>query len=196
MKLKAFDTKLTILQTALRQVRHLGYEAVSIGGLAKEVGMSKSGIFAHFKSKENLHIMVIDHGVVEFTKEVFRPAFNKERGLERLRAFLDNWIEYICAEQNGGCPLLGASVEFDDRPGVVKERVAYHLENLKDFIEKAIQMTINTGEFKKDTDCKHLAFEIYSLIIGFHIYQRTVGTSDTKKFIKKSFKNIIENNRA
>ncbi len=196
MNIKAFDTKFTILQAALRQVRHLGYEAVSIGGLAKEVGMSKSGIFAHFKSKENLHIMVIDHGVVEFTKEVFKPAFTSKRGLTRLNAFLDNWINYICEEKNGGCPLLGASVEFDDRPGIVKERVAYHLEALKYFIEKAIQMTVETGEFKKNTDCKQVGFEIYSLIIGFHIYHRTVGTNDTKKFIKTSFKNLIENNKA
>ncbi|MGK0367148.1 MAG: AcrR family transcriptional regulator [Thermoproteota archaeon] len=193
---KGFDTKYTILKTALKQVRKLGFEAISIGNLAKEVGMSKSGLFAHFKSKETLSLMVLDHSVVEFTNEVFRPGFKKKRGLPRLNAFLNNWMTFMADEVEGGCALLSAAIEYDDRPGKIKDRVALHLKALLRFLEKACMLTVEAGEFKKDTDCKLLAFQIHSIVLGFHIHQRTLGSAHTIKMAKTSLKQLIDINKA
>jgi AcrR family transcriptional regulator len=187
---KGLSTKCTILEVALNKVRKGGFEALSIGELAKTVGMSKSGLFAHFKSKESMQLMILDYAAENFVLKVFRPALKVESGLPRLRAIIDNWFEWSSHNKHGGCPLLAAAIEYDDRPGKVRDQVTEHLNLLTKAIEKSVKLCIEKGDFKESVDTSRMAFEIYSLILGFHIYERLLEASEAEKMLRESLEQL------
>jgi AcrR family transcriptional regulator len=193
---KTADTKNHILDTALNLVRSIGFESISIGELAKKVGMSKSGLFAHFKSKETLQIMIIDHASFSFTKKVLVPAIKKKRGLTRLNAIIDNWVLWSLKDLNGSCPLIAAAIEFDARPGVVKQRVQEHIGSLHQIIKRACKVAVEEGEFGLNADTDQMAQEIFSFVLSYHIYKKTLNDSKADKRFKKSIKDLIQRNLA
>lgn len=193
---KSLDTKIHILDTALGLARTIGFESISIGELAKKVGMSKSGLFAHFKSKETLQVMIMDHASMNFTKKVIMPAIKKPRGVVRLKAILDNWLKWSLKDQDGSCPLIAAAVEFDARPGVVKDRVKEHIGALHLTLSRACELAVEEGEFRADTDCDQVAQEIFSFILAYHLYIKTLNDKKSEKRFKKSIEELIERNLA
>jgi len=121
---KGQQTRATILDAALTLAAHMGLEGLSIGALAEVTGMSKSGVFAHFGSRTDLQIAVLDEAARRFTEAVFLPAFKAPRGLKRLRALFENWITWPeHAHLRGGCPMHAASAEYDDQPGPMRDAV-------------------------------------------------------------------------
>jgi AcrR family transcriptional regulator len=191
---KGIETKTNILEVGLKQARKFGFESLSIGELAKLVGMSKSGLFAHFKSKELMQVMILDYAAENFVLKVIKPALKKERGIPRLNALIDNWIRWSSKGKNGGCPLISASFEFDDIPGKVREATQRHLKDLQATIEKAVEISIEEGHLRKDVD-KHLfAYEVFSKIIGLHLYYRLLQDETALKTFRKSFDNLIKSN--
>src|SRR3954466_5932603 len=124
-KTKGERTRAAILDEALRLVSKAGLDGLTIGTLADATGMSKSGLFAHFGSREELLLAVLAHGQTQFGKVVFQPAIAKPRGLPRLRAMFVNWLAWTeSAELPGGCPMIGGASEFDDKPGPVRDMPA------------------------------------------------------------------------
>src|SRR2546427_9611008 len=122
---KGERTRAAILGEALRLVSKAGLDGLTIGTLAEATGMSKSGLFAHFGSREELLLAVLAHGQAEFTEVVFQPAMAKPRGLPRLRALFVNWLDWTeSADLTGGCPMIGGSTELDDKPGPVPDSLA------------------------------------------------------------------------
>lgn len=183
-----------ILDTALKMVRNMGFETVSINTLAKEVGMSKSGLFAHFNSKEKMHIMILDHAAEVFSEEVFKSAIKEKRGLPRLRAIIKNWVSWYKMGGGGTCPFIAASVEYDRKPGPVKELLKTRTGNLIKALELSVQHCVEEGDFKKDTDPQKVAYEIYSLLCAGLVYQRTIEHKSIASIFKNSFEDLIERN--
>jgi AcrR family transcriptional regulator len=189
---KMKSKKKEILNTALPLVRKLGFEAVSIANLAKEVGMSKSGLFAHFNSKEKMHLMILDHAAIEFTQHVIVPAIKVERGLPRLRKILELWLGWYQVDKEGTCPFVAAGVEYDFRPGPVKERLQFHISSLVSSIKKAVDICIEEGHFNKNANSDQIAFEIYSFVMGSQIYRKTMSRKDTDNLISTSLKQLYK----
>jgi AcrR family transcriptional regulator len=192
--LKVKKTKFQILDTALSLSRSIGLEALSIGELAKLVGMSKSGLFAHFRSKETLQSMIIDHAARQFVEQVIKPAIKEKRGVERLSTLMRQWAIWTCAPEHGSCPLISAAIEFDDRPGKVKERISTHLKQLNSSLVKACKLAVEEGQLSNDTDVEQMAQEIFSFMLGLHLYRKTL--SDPQSFLrfKTAFVSLLERN--
>ena len=121
---KGQQTRATILDAALGLASHMGLEGLSIGALAEVTEMSKSGVFAHFGSREELQISVIREYHARFEDEVFFPAIKEPRGLPRLRSLFERWVRRVSVEIDSGCIYISGAVEFDDRPGPVRDALA------------------------------------------------------------------------
>ena len=119
------QTRSDILSHALNHASRIGLSGLSIGTLARDVGMSKSGLFAHFGSKEELQRAVLESAAERFVAEIILPAIKQPRGLPRVRALFENWVVWSqSSKREGGCLFVSGSSEFDDRPGVVRELAA------------------------------------------------------------------------
>ncbi|TYT23875.1 TetR/AcrR family transcriptional regulator [Luteimonas viscosa] len=145
-----------------------GLEGLTIGGVAEQVGMSKSGVFAHFGSREELQLATLDLGGELFIRDVLVPALREKRGLPRLRAIFANWAEWVRHEDDGGCLFLAAASEYDDRPGPIRDRVLQQESDWRDQLAKAVQLAIDSGELAADTEIAQVAFEIYAIALAVH----------------------------
>lgn len=189
---KTLEKRLTILDTALSLVRQIGFESVSIASLASEVGMSKSGLFAHFNSKEKMHLMILDHAAESFSEEIFKKAISTSRGVPRLRAIIKNWIKWYKTGEGGTCPFIAASVEYDSKKGPVKNRIKSHMRQLISSLSYTAQVCIEEGHFKKETNTDLFAYELYSLIVGHLVYLRTMESKSANKLFEQSIEQLIE----
>ncbi len=159
----------------------MGLEGLSIGALAEVTQMSKSGVFAHFGSREDLQIAVIREYHARFEEEVFFPAMTQERGLARLRTLFENWLRRVSVEVDSGCIYISGAVEFDDRPGPVRDALASMVRTWHAALEKAIRLAIDTGELHTETDPTQMLFELHGLILALHHdarFLRTPGALD------------------
>lgn len=176
---KGEDTRSTILKAGLDMASRLGLEAVTIGALAKDTRMSKSGLFGHFKSKEKLQIEILNHAGRIFSDNVVVPALSVESGTKRIRALVDNWIDWS-ARLTGGCIFVSASVEFTDRPGKVRDCLLKQQEDWIESLKRLARSAIRVGDFKKEIDCAQFAFDLYSMLLGFHLYDKLLNSAETK----------------
>jgi AcrR family transcriptional regulator len=189
---KGFTTKETILKSAFELTSKFGLESLSIGELAKSVGMSKSGLFSHFKSKEKLQIMVMDYASQNFVAKVVKPALKKERGIDRIIALMKNWEKWSSTYLPGGCPFLSAIVEFDDRPGAVRDHIKVLQGTMVQTFARSVSIAIQENQLKQDTDSEQLAYELYSNMIGFHIYNRLLKDKKAKQKFDNLFTSILD----
>lgn len=166
---KGERTKTLILDDALALAGEVGLEGLSIGSLAGRLGLSKSGLFAHFGSKEDMQLATLQHGQRRFEATVFRPALAIPRGLPRLRALFDNWLDWIArVARPGGCVLLAAAMEYDDRPGPVREALVAGQRELRGAVAKAVRLAIQEAHLCSDTDPWQLAFEVTGILLAAH----------------------------
>ena len=165
---KGQQTRAAILDAALALASHKGLEGLSIGALAEVTQMSKSGVFAHFGSREELQISVVREYHAQFQAEVFDPAIVAERGLPRLRALFDRWFKRVSYEIDAGCIYISGAVEFDDRPGPVRDALASMVRAWQSALERAIRVAIDEGHLKPDTDPNQMLFELHGLILALH----------------------------
>ena len=166
---KGERTRETILDEALRLARRDGFEALTIGRLSGATGLSKSGLFAHFGSKEALQIAVLESAEADFTARVIRPALAVERGEPRLRDLVERWMRWdFSRAEEGGCPFIQAAVEFDSREGGAREVTTATQERWLAFLAGAAQRAIDEGHFRDDVDPHQFAFELHAFLLGFH----------------------------
>lgn len=173
-------TRNAILRRAVDIASVEGLEGLTIGKLAATLKISKSGLFAHFGSKEELQCAVVDEASRIFHEEVIRPA-DGTRGIKRLKILCERWSRY--AEQRifpGGCFFAAASLEFDDRPGKVRDRLVDRMNRWLLLLEEAVRQGQFSGEIRKDIDPRQAAFEIHSLAMGGNWRSRLF--SDEKAF--------------
>jgi AcrR family transcriptional regulator len=191
---KGEDTKRTILEYGLQMASQVGLESITIGLLAKETDMSKSGLFAHFQSKENLQIEILEFAGQEFSKKVIVPALKTPAGIPRINTLVKNWIAWG-ANMKGGCIFVSASTEFSERPGKVRDVLLKQQEAWIDTLKRIAQSAINIGHFRKDIDGGQFAFELYSLLLGFHYYHKLLQDSGTKKRQETALKQLLDKYR-
>ena len=139
-------------------------------------GLSKSGLFAHFGSREELLIAVLERGQREFVDLVIQPALAKPRGLPRLRALFLRWLDWTeSANLPGGCPMIGGAAEFDDKPGLVRDTLAAGQRGWIDTLNRAARQAIEQGQFAPGTDPEQLSFELFGIALVVHHHRRLLG---------------------
>lgn len=190
---KGSRTRNTILNLAADMAAKVGLHGLTIGGLAKAVGMSKSGLFAHFDSKDNLQLLILKMAANHMTESVFFPAFKKKRGLPRIKAIFNNWITYLEDQDSlpGGRLLISASVELNDQPGPLRDYIKEVMNDLMNSLERAVEIACEEGHFRSDLDVKQFAYTWYSIVLGYHHYSRVMGDTHAKKKLKTAFNKLI-----
>ncbi|MGE0350632.1 TetR/AcrR family transcriptional regulator [Hydrogenophaga sp.] len=188
---KGQQTKAAIVEAALGLATQIGLEGLSIGALAEVMQMSKSGVFAHFGSREELQISVVREYHTRFEDEVFYPAMSAPRGLPRLRAMFANWMKRTSVEIDSGCIYISGAVEFDDRPGPVRDALASSVNTWQDALRRAIEISVEEGHFRADTDASQAAFEIHGLILALHYEARFLRSPDSVRRALQAFDSIV-----
>ena len=188
---KGQQTKAAIVDAALGLATQIGLEGLSIGALAEVMQMSKSGVFAHFGSREELQISVVREYHHRFEEEVFYPAMSVPRGLPRLRAMFDNWMQRTSVEIDSGCIYISGAVEFDDRPGPVRDALASSVNTWLTAMSRAIEIAVEEGHLRADTDAAQMGFEIHALILALHYEARFLRSPDSVRRSLTAFEGIV-----
>ena len=188
---KGQQTKATIVEAALGLATQIGLEGLSIGALAEVTQMSKSGVFAHFGSREELQISVIREYHARFEEEVFYPAMKTPRGLPRLKAMFDNWMKRTSVEIDSGCIYISGAVEFDDRPGPVRDALAGSVQTWLAAINRGVEQAKAAGHLKPDADHRQMAFEMHGLILALHYEARFLKVPASVDRARTGFDNIL-----
>ena len=189
--MKGRQTRATILDAALSLASHMGLEGLSIGALAEVTQMSKSGVFAHFGSREELQISVVREYHAQFSAEVFEPAMKTPRGLPRLRALFDRWFKRVSYEIDAGCIYISGAVEFDDRPGPVRDALVTMVQTWQNALERAIRIAMEEGHLRADTDPKQMLFEVHGLILALHHDARFLRHAGADARARAAFENVL-----
>lgn len=187
---KRAATRDMILDQAYAMACQDGLEGLSIGSLALAVGMSKSGVFAHFGSREDLQLAVLESGSRRFMAQVLLPALQQPRGVMRLRSMIERWCEWGYTYQRG-CVLLSAASEYDGRDGALHDNVVRMQAGWRGELEKAIGIARLEGQLRSDTEAGQLAFEIYALMLGLHHDAGLFGFDQARKRTAKAVDRLL-----
>ena len=176
---KGAQTRTAILDHATGLASQVGLTGLTIGVLADDLKLSKSGLFAHFRSKETLQIDVLNHAADRFREIVVRPALAQPRGaggVGGLVARFERWLKWARdAALPGGCVFVAATAELDDRPGPVRERLVELQRDWVDAIAISFTKGIEAGLFRKDADPRQLAQDMYGIMLSYHLHTRLLG---------------------
>jgi AcrR family transcriptional regulator len=189
---KGGNTKQMILAAGLEMASLVGLENVTIGSLAKTIHMSKSGVFAHFQSKENLQIQILEHAGDYFSETVIYPALKKKAGIIRIRALVDKWIDFSM-QLTGGCIFVSASSEFSDRPGKVRDYLLNQQYEWMDTLRRIARSAVKSGDFRENIDIEQFAFDLYSLMLGFYYYHQLLQDANSRKYQVTALNQLLKN---
>jgi AcrR family transcriptional regulator len=186
-----------ILNEALALATQVGLEGLSIGALADRIEMSKSGLFAHFGSKEDLQLLTLREAQRLFQERVLSPALQEPRGLPRLRALFSNWLASIQKNDDfpGACLILAASAEYDDRPGAVRDLLVAGQRELRGAIAKAIRLAIDEGHLLPQTDPWQFSFELFGIVLAAHHDRRLLEDTRSSGRAQNALERLIEAHR-
>ncbi|GAC1390906.1 MAG: hypothetical protein NVSMB34_04900 [Variovorax sp.] len=193
---KGQQTKAVIVDAALGLAAQMGLEGLSIGAVAELTGMSKSGVFAHFGSREELQISVVREYHARFEQEVFYPALKEARGLPRLRAMFANWMKRTSTEIDSGCIYISGASEFDDRPGPVRDALVESVSIWQAAVYRAVVQAKTEGHLRADANERQIAFEIHGLILALHYEARFLRVPGSMGRAKTGFDNILARSAA
>lgn len=190
---KGEETRQTILTRAFELSNVIGISGLSIGRLAEETGLSKSGLFAHFGSKEALEVAVIEEASRQFVQAAMVPALRQPRGEPRIRALFENWLAW--AMRPGGCFFIGAMSELDDRPGPPRDALAQACKDWLDELHKAARIAIGEGHFRADLDPEQFVFDEYGIMLALHTYFRFLKAPQALERARQSFDRLLDTAR-
>ena len=188
---KGLQTRATILEAAVQLASLKGLEGLSMGSLAEVTRMSKSGVFSHFGSREELQISVVRVYHQRFAEEVFYPALQQPRGLPRLVVMFDRWVGRVAVEIDSGCLFISGAVEFDDRPGPVREALAATVMDWHNALERAILQSISEGHLRQETDANQLLFELHGFILALHHDARFLRKPHSVAHTQRAFDRLM-----
>ena len=190
-------THQTIVERAIRLASRVGLQGLSIGGLAEELGLSKSGLFAHFKSKTELQVQVLQTATSVFTERVVRPALTKPRGEPRVRALFEGWLAWDRDQVlEGGCIFVAASSELDDTPGPARDALVQSQRDWLDALAQAARIAVAEGHFRKDVDVDQFAHDEYAVMLGFHHSKRLMRDPQAESRARRAFDALVAAARA
>jgi len=192
---KGEQTRAAIIDAALEQAAGQGLEGLTIGSLAERMRMSKSGVFAHFGSREDLQIAVLKEYERRFAEDVLTASLDAPRGLARLDAMLGRWIERSTRKSEPGCLWISGAAEYDDRPGAVRDELVAMVRSWKSALSRAIQLSIETGELRADTDVSEMVFDIYGVILVLHHDSRLLASPSAGERARLAIARVIDARR-
>lgn len=188
-------TRETVLREALAQASRVGLRGITIGSLADSLEMSKSGLFAHFRSKESLQEAVLDHAAQAFGRLVVQPALQQPRGEPRLRAVFERWLGWdgdADYAQPGGCIFITVTTEFDDEPdSPVRDHIVRTQRDLLDSIETMVRAGVADGHFREDADPAQVAHELYGIVLAHHFAARMMRDPEASARTHAAFEHLL-----
>jgi AcrR family transcriptional regulator len=191
---KGEDTRAAILDRASVLARTIGLSGLTIGRLAEEMSLSKSGLFAHFGSKESLQVEVMHATREQFIERVVVPALKEKRGEPRVRALFDRWLQW--GAQSGGCVMTTAAIEFDDQDGPVRVEVAAAHRDWMGTVAQAARIAVDEGHFARDLDPEQFAFEVQGIALAWHQWFRLLRDPKATERARRAFAALVERSRA
>jgi AcrR family transcriptional regulator len=193
---KGVQTKNSIIEAALAIASKSGLEGLTIGNIAEAVKMSKSGVFAHFGSREELQVAVVREYYQRFQDLIFSPALLKPKGLPRLNQMIQSWIKMSIGDDSSSCFFIAGAVEFDDQPGIVRDELVRSVEDWRAAIRRAIKESIAAGHLKKSINVEGLLFQLYSIALGVHHDSRFLENPKCLANANKLIKEILSNSKS
>jgi AcrR family transcriptional regulator len=189
---KGEQTRLTVLMEAADVASRQGLTALTIGDLATRTRLSKSGLFAHFQSKEALQLAVLAYARDKFTDEVIRPATRAPRGEPRVRALFEHWLE-VSQHSNAECLFVSASAEFDDQPGPVRDQLVRDHRDCGESVAQMFRTGIAEGDFRPDADAdaEQFAHELHGIMLGFFHAHRLLGDPRAEERTRRAFETVL-----
>jgi len=189
---KGDATRAAILSHAVKLASRVGLTGLSIGRLAGDLSLSKSGLFAHFQSKEALQIQVLETAAAQFVESVVKPALVEPRGELRLSALFRRWLDWARSQKMpGGCLFVGASVELDDRPGKLRDRLVELQRDFVTVIATVAHQGVLEGRFRSDLDPDQLAHDLYSVMLGYHHASRLLKDPRAEERALAAFEALV-----
>jgi AcrR family transcriptional regulator len=190
---KGTDTRAAILEEAANLASINGLNGLTIGSLAAHTGMSKSGLFRHFGSKEELQVATLRAGVDRFTDTVVRPALKVPRGIGRVRALFDRWLEWATGQGfAGGCIFIPASFELDDQPGTARDYLVSTQQAWLDLLATTARKAVETGDFRLDLDTAQFAHEFNTILLGFNQAHRLMRDPQAAERALSQFERLLQ----
>jgi AcrR family transcriptional regulator len=184
------------LDQAFRLAARDGLEGLSLSALAGEIGMSKSGLFAHFKSKEALQVALLEQAQRTFETEVWSKVVKAPRGEPRIKKLFDTWIAWVDQPSlPGGCLFMAASAELDDHEGPPRDVLVAGQRNLLDAVAKAARLAVNEGHFDKKLDCDQFAFELQGILFSYNHYRRLLADRSARSRAQRAFDALLARSR-
>ncbi len=193
---KGAATKQAILDDAGQLASRLGLGGLTIGKLATATEMSKSGLFAHFRSKESLQTQVLERARERFVDTVMRPTIAAPRGEKRLRTLLDRWLIWTNEAFEGGCLFIAASVELDDQPGPVRDELVRNERDFLDMIATVAGTAVSEGQFRQDLDLDQFAYEVHGVMLAHNHCYRLLQEERAVDRARSAFESLISAARA
>jgi AcrR family transcriptional regulator len=189
---KGKQTYQAIVNQALSDAIAVGLEDISLGMLASSLELSKSGLFAHFKSKQALQLAVFEEAVARFRRQVVTPAVNNASGVARLRALFEASLDWIEGDaQMKGCLFTVMSTEYDDRPGVLRAKLAAYLRDWRGLLARTVKQAIEAGEMDTKAEPEQVAFEIAGITLAFHQSSKLLDDGDARRRAVAAFNRLI-----
>ncbi len=189
---KGEDTRTAILDRAVRLASEVGLGGLTIGKLADELGLSKSGLFAHFHSKETLQVQVLGRASHIFVQVVVRPALAAPRGEPRVRALFDRWLGWTkTASLPGGCLFVAVAAELDDRPGIVRDRLVALQKEWLELIANVVKTGVHEKHFRDDLDAEQFAHDLYAVMLGYHHSARLLRDPRSEDRARFAFESLL-----
>jgi AcrR family transcriptional regulator len=193
---KGERTRKEIIEKAFLLAGNIGLEALSVGALATQTGLSKSGLFAHFKSKEALQLEIIDEVITRFTRSVIRPALAEPRGEPRLRVFFEHYLDWIAyCRPNGGCVYMALCQEYADRPGPVRDRLIASQVDLRETLARVVQTAKDEGHFRADLNVELFTFEFTGIKMAYHDELKFLRTPGALSHARAAFEDLLARSR-
>ncbi|UCE30597.1 MAG: TetR/AcrR family transcriptional regulator [Burkholderiales bacterium] len=189
---KGEQTRAAILEAALEIAARGGLEGLTIGSLAERMHMSKSGVFAHFGSREDLQIAVLKAYERRFVEDVLLPSVSEPRGLPRLAAIFGRWLERTAYEAAHGCIYISGATEYDDRPGAVRDELVSMVHSWQRELTRAIEQAIGAGHLRPDTSLEQLVFELHGVILALHHDGRLLKSPHSVERARRSFARLLD----
>jgi AcrR family transcriptional regulator len=188
-------TRAAILDVALEMASREGLEGLTIGSLADRMNMSKSGVFAHFGSREDLQLAVLRLYNHRFEQEIFYPSLKEARGLPRLQEMFGRWVKRVTVEIASGCIYISGAVEYDDRPGAIREELMKMVTAWQQALRRCVQQAIDMGHLRADADPEQMAYEMYGLVLALHHDARFIKRPNSVALAKNGFARLVESYR-
>jgi AcrR family transcriptional regulator len=193
---KGEETRTAILDHAVAIASEVGFTGLSIGQLAAQSGMSKSGLFAHFRSKEALQLETLEWARERFTHLVIRPTLAAPRGEQRVRALFDRWLDWETEALRGGCIFVTATAEYDDQPGPMRDALVRNQQDWMDFVATVVGTAVSEGDFRTDLDVEQLAFTLQALMLGYHHAARLMRDPKALEHTRRALDQLLETSSA